>query len=516
MAVTIKVVSILSEETIKKALKNFNLTETEIELYLLLAKNQPLKGGEIAKILQMHKAQVYRSLKSLHDKSIVESTLESPIRFTALPFESVLDFFAKVKRQEAAVIDESKQELIEQWNKISKTKPDLAVEKFTVLKGKHKINSKTLQMIKDTKNQLSIITTILELAHANQIGFFDAALNRSRKSKIQFHVLTEIGQENLKAFDFLFRKATNASAIFAAKTPELGSILPPRMIIRDNEEMIFYITPKAKENAINEDEICLWTNCKALVQAFNADFETAWEKATNILEKVETNKSQKDTKKSLIEIRKHFDKTIQNAKNEILILTSIEGLLEVYEKIPFLIERQQIGVAIKILAPIVSENLNAAKQLSTYCEVRHVPIGYSRTTIIDGIYLFQVKNDFPLIEGKESFKDVFYSNESEIIQKTKNMFNNIWEKALAPSSMTLRNIVKPPNEVKKTSFDSLKKIRSNLQLSIDEEAVRNLTEKDIVNQIIYAQAYPEKNTSDKIVRHYGTAGQADNTSASFP
>jgi hypothetical protein len=280
------------------------------------------------------------------------------------------------------------------------------------------------------------------------------------------------------------------------------------MIIRDNEEIIFYITPKAKENETNSDEICLWTNCKALVQAFYADFETSWGKATNILEKVAKNKSPKGAKESIINMNKYLDITIRNATREILILTSTEGLQQVYEKIPLLIEKQHIGVTIRILAPIVSENLNAAQQLSKYCEVRHVPIGYLRTTIVDGTHLFQTNNDFPIIDGKERFKDVSYYDESEIILKTKNVFNNIWEKALAPSSMTLRDIVKPPNEVKKTAYESHKKIMSNLLLSTDKEAIKNLSEKDIVNQIIYAQAYPDKNPSDKIVRHFGTAGQA--------
>ena len=276
----------LSEETIKKLLKDFGLTEKETEVYLLLAKNPLLKGGDIAKSLHMHKAQVYRSLKSLQDKSIVESTLESPIRFTALPFENVLDFFAKVKREEAAFIDEKKEDLIDSWNKISKTKTEVAAEKFAVMKGKQKINSKTLQIIKETKNRLSIITTIPELVHADQMGLFNAAFQHPLKSEIQFRVLTKIFDENLNAFESLFRKATNANVSFMGRTPELDSRLPPRMIIRDDEEILFYITPKANQTTKEHDEICLWTNCKALVQAFHADFEDAWAKAIDILEKI--------------------------------------------------------------------------------------------------------------------------------------------------------------------------------------------------------------------------------------
>jgi len=503
----------LSEETIKKVLKDFGLTEKETEVYLLLAKNQALKGGEIAKSLRMHKAQVYRSLKGLQDKSIVESTLESPIRFTALPFEKVLDFFAKVKREEAALIDGAKQELIKRWNKISKTKPELALEKFAVMKGKKKINMKTLQMIKETTTRLSITTTIPELVYAEQLGIFEAALYHPLKSEIQFRVLTKIFDENLKTFESLFRKATNANSNFIGRAPELDSRLPPRMIIRDNAEMIFYITPKVNETATEQDEICLWTNCKALVQAFNAEFEDAWGKAIDILEKIEEKKFSKTARTHLIDdekARKNYARTMQAARKEILMITSTQGLLESYEKMPFLSERAQMGVSVKIMAPIVSENLNAAQQLSKYCSVKHVPIGYLGTTIVDGIHLFQFNNDFPSMDEKETkqnFKGTFYTNKFEDIEKTKTMFNDIWKNAIAPSPMTLKNIVRPVDEPKRTAYETNKKIRVNLHLSTDEEEIKNLTQKDIITRIINAQAYPDKNPSDNKIKHYGTAGE---------
>ena len=200
------------------------------------------------------------------------------------------------------------------------------------------------------------------------------------------------------------------------------------------------------------------------------------------------------------------------AKKEILMITSTKGLLDSYEEMPFLIERAQMGVSIKILAPIVSENINAAQQLAKFCSVKHVPTGYLRTTIVDNIHLFQFNDDIPSIEEmgtKLNFKNTFYTNESEYVGKTKNMFNDIWKNALAPSPMTLKTITKPPNEPKRTAYESNKKIMADLQLSTDEEAIKNLTEMDIIKIIISAQAFPDKNPSNnKLVKHYGTAGQA--------
>ena len=105
----------MSEETIKKVLNEFGLTNREAEVYIFLAKHGVHKGGEISKQTRMPKALVYRILKSLEKKGVVESTLESPARFTAVPFEAILEMNIKAKREEAALIEKRKNSLLEDW-----------------------------------------------------------------------------------------------------------------------------------------------------------------------------------------------------------------------------------------------------------------------------------------------------------------------------------------------------------------------------------------------------------------
>lgn len=113
----------LSEETIRKALRNFGLTEKETNIYVFLAKHGATKGGEITKQTKMDKALVYRALKSLQAKGFAESTLEFPARYTAVPFENVIDLSIRTKQDEAAQIKEKKMELLTYWQKIEKPRP---------------------------------------------------------------------------------------------------------------------------------------------------------------------------------------------------------------------------------------------------------------------------------------------------------------------------------------------------------------------------------------------------------
>ncbi len=142
--------------TIKKTLRDFGLSEKEVDIYILLGKKCPLKSGEIAKQLKLNKGQVYRKLKSLQKKGVIESTLEYPTRYTAVEFEKIIDSFIKSKREEVDQIEESKDDLLSDWKKISQTELESSLERFSVIEGEKKIFQKISQMIKETQNTVFV------------------------------------------------------------------------------------------------------------------------------------------------------------------------------------------------------------------------------------------------------------------------------------------------------------------------------------------------------------------------
>jgi sugar-specific transcriptional regulator TrmB len=95
----------LSGKIVEKVLEDFGLTKSEVDIYVFLAKHGVLKSREVAKQIRKDNAQVLRVLKSLQGKGLVESTLEAPKRFSAVPLEKVLDAFVKAKRDEATLIE---------------------------------------------------------------------------------------------------------------------------------------------------------------------------------------------------------------------------------------------------------------------------------------------------------------------------------------------------------------------------------------------------------------------------
>jgi sugar-specific transcriptional regulator TrmB len=456
----------LSEESIKEVLNEFGLTNREAEIYIFLAKYGVHKGGEISKQTKLPKALVYRVLKRLERKGVVEATLESPTRFTAVPFEAVLEMNIKAKREEAALIEKRKNSLLEDWKNISRTELEPELSKLVVIEGTRKIYRKFAEIVENTKKSLSAAASIADLARAERFGVVDLINAKHMKSRVKFRLLTELSGQNLKAFKLL-RTELNAGLDTKARNPDL-SLAFPRMLIRDGEEILFFISPRTQSTG--KREACILTNCGSFVQAFSGVFEELWQNSTSIEEKIVEIETGKPTPKTLIltdeeRAKEKYVQTLFAAEEEIIMIISAKSLVQVGEGLLPFKKLAKRNISVKIMAPITTENLECAKLLSKHCEVRHTAFGCFETTIVDGKHLFRFKR--ALLDQEESgigfsFKNAFYTNELPYIEKTRNMLENVWRTAYNLSEAKM-------NPIKRSSVDSKRRLGSKRDLKTISE-----------------------------------------------
>jgi len=102
----------LSLERILQALTNLGLSSIEAEIYIYLAKKGSMKAIALASGLNHSKNQIYSSLKVLTIKGLVtkRGTL-----FSALPFEEALELLIELEKEQAQVLNESKEKLLASW-----------------------------------------------------------------------------------------------------------------------------------------------------------------------------------------------------------------------------------------------------------------------------------------------------------------------------------------------------------------------------------------------------------------
>ncbi len=499
----------MSQEDVLKTLSDLGLNRLDSKIYIYLAKKGPQKGKDISKALKLQKQQLYRSLKKLQRKAIVSATLEHPASFSAVSFEKVLDLFIRAKLEEVQNIQYEKSKLLSNWEAIKiEATPDTSA-RFMVIEGRNIIYSRIKQMINETKSQIAIISTVTGLARANLFGLLDAGFKHPQLSKVQFRLLTHLSKENVSIMQALLTETPKAKLRFEIRNPNLGLGLFPQMVIRDEEEVMFFINPKVDGTLPKQDDLCLWTNCKSLIHSFLVMFEELWRNSTDIEKKITELRTGKATPKTYLIsdseiIKKKYDEMKHSSEKEILMLTSSKGLIEQAKGIVQLKKLTDKGITIKIMAPIVKENWEAMEQISKVCGVRHVPLQYWRTTIVDGKHLLQFKTaSSSREEGSIHVDNAFYSDDPEWIETVRTALLNIWTSAQPPSTKTLESIIgtygSPLFPMPKDD------LRSKLIYKVvDFKPPGTIKEKDLLNKIIHAKKIIPKDPFKDVSAAYGS------------
>jgi sugar-specific transcriptional regulator TrmB len=102
-----------------KTLVSLGFAETDAQVYVFLATEGPQKASDIAEALKIYKQHLYRILKNLQRKGIVNASPEYPARYSAVLFDKVLDLLIKAKTEQEKALQESKEELLSTWRSIT-------------------------------------------------------------------------------------------------------------------------------------------------------------------------------------------------------------------------------------------------------------------------------------------------------------------------------------------------------------------------------------------------------------
>lgn len=500
----------MSSKSIKDILKDFGLAKNQAKIYIYLAKQGVLKGGEIAKQTKIPKAAVYRTLKVLQRKGFIESTLEFPARYIAVPFETILDYNIKAKKQEAQEIEKSKKDLLNDWKNISKGIPQKSVEKFTIIEKNQKIYNKIYQMIKQTKKEIISASTIQGLLLADRYGVFDAIHNHPAKSKIKFRFITDLTKSDLPTIKSFLNRMKGASEL-RGRNPELGIALFPRIVIRDHEELLLFISDKKNKTFNSNKQTCLVTNCKSIIQSYSGVFEDLWQNSTKIKQKIEELQTGKPSSKTQIikdpiKAKKQYKKILSSAKKEIFIITSADGLKILSKNNTQIKKSDKKNISIKIMAPIINENLESSHKILQWAEVKHIPLGYFDTTIIDDKHLFQFNSQLRnIFSEKTNFENILYTTDLKYIKKTKDLIANIWRKTRTPGSKNLRLIVQSTKPLTSSGIHhSLEKKQLYLK-NIQYDQTKKITKEYVLRKIKQEKKLvTKKETYSKTLRYFGS------------
>jgi sugar-specific transcriptional regulator TrmB len=109
----------VNHEKLLRILVDLGIKRLDAEVYLYLATSGPKKGRTVSNELKISKMQLYRSLRELQSRGMVNSSSEYPARFSAALFDKFLDQLIRVKKEQAKTLQASKEDLLSTWRSVT-------------------------------------------------------------------------------------------------------------------------------------------------------------------------------------------------------------------------------------------------------------------------------------------------------------------------------------------------------------------------------------------------------------
>ncbi len=441
---------------------------------MFLAKSGVQSTSFVAKRLKMERVQAYRTFKKLQEKGYIEATLERPTRFTIVPFEALVDSFINAKKNEVANLNDQKQDLLTAWQSISAPESEYPVAKFSIITGKKKIHSKMLNMIEESKAQVTILTTALGFVQEDIAGIFDSAVTPTNERNVQFQIITDITPENLKIVERMERNIWKDKLNFKLRHVSMNSKFFPRFLIKDEEEAILYAPFGNEASVLNLEDEGLWINDKMFISVLKAFFVQMWHNGVDASRRIEELRTGIPLGETLIikdgeEALNKVTKILDSARKDIVVITSSQSINMFAENDP-VAKYFKKDLKIRIMASIDLDNLETAQKLAKKYDVKHVPINYLTMMLVDNKHLFMFKMP-PISDlGNESafyLSDTFYSSDPGQIERVSEMLDDIWKRGIDISEISSQAGTKLPN-IEVASTDSL-------SMAVDKILINNVT-----------------------------------------
>jgi sugar-specific transcriptional regulator TrmB len=150
-----------------KLLRQFGFTEVEARVYIGLCEGGAATGYELAKALQITRANVYAALEDLVAKGAAEKTPTTPVRYAPVAPDALVDRLTQRTTQALAALRAG-------LPRPTPPRPD----EFWVITGQEPILAKAVELIGDAKREIMAdiwseegpaLLPALEMAHARGI-----------------------------------------------------------------------------------------------------------------------------------------------------------------------------------------------------------------------------------------------------------------------------------------------------------------------------------------------------------
>ena len=503
----------MDDKTLYEILDELGLSKRKADIYIFLSRKGLQKAQSIATYLGIDRAQSYRLLRSLKQKGMVEETIESPTRYIAIPIENLLEAHLKDKKSEIENLEAEKTNIINYFKSISKKEPETPMAKFQVVTGRNGIYTKIEQMVNESKKSVAGLTTSLGLIQEDILGILDIIIESAQEKKdVKFNMLANITNDNLSTIKSIVKRLPTDNANIEWRHTAIGSMNYPRFIIKDDEEILLYMTTKDQQITPLKEDNGLWVASKMFVSTMKSSFMEIWRNAINVnarINELETGTPIEETTviKEPADTQRKINKVLETTKKEIMLISSSVGVNKLWDSNLFQ-ECTKRGVKFRIMAPIDLDNLGAAQEVSKFYKVKHVSISFLTMMVADSKHLFIFKA--PSLEEKMIspfyLRNAFYTNDTKYVERANELLKDIWKRGTLLSEISSGGSMGTPvvevlasNTILDVVEVMLKNNVRSVLVTKNNNIMGIIDQRDILDKVIEARKDPTKTLANEIM-----------------
>jgi sugar-specific transcriptional regulator TrmB len=247
-----------------KKLRELGLTEYQSRAYLALLEVGEATASQLSSISQVPRTRTYTTMNQLHEKGLVETKPETPIKYRAIPFEKYLERRISKLKEEAFNLESKKERLSKEFTVRCEEAPPRR-GRFRVFYGRRNMMEALERMYESAERE------ILHLGTGNTPGRLTKAMmslgKRLKKKGVNVKLVLPV---NLGNREDVVRLQTFAEVRHTERT----SIMP--IVVVDSSQALMADLMKDNKNISLGDSVALWTNDEIIVRGLEEMISDIW------------------------------------------------------------------------------------------------------------------------------------------------------------------------------------------------------------------------------------------------
>ncbi|MCP8309814.1 MAG: hypothetical protein H3Z54_14200, partial [archaeon] len=345
-------------------LTKLGLTKLQARLYITLLELGVSPVRKVVKATSLHKVEVYRVLRELTDIGMAEEVITNPKKFRAIEPKIAIEAILQKEKEKVGMMEQKGKELsvwLESIQGREEEKEDFGV-RFKLIEGARRLLDRVQRMLENAQKEVLFIMRGPWIRKGVQEGV-DRIISKCFSRGVRFRGVTNIDKDNINLAERF---------IDMMELRHNGNIGPLILIIDERE--VLFGTAFENHPMDYRKTTALWTSDKEYIKAMRESFESFWKDSIDARSRIAELKTGKLLEQTYVirnaeEALKKINEILFLAKREVLLITTSDFFLRV-ERYPFKYLNEK-GVKIRVILPIIKENVEAAKQVSGYIQLRH-------------------------------------------------------------------------------------------------------------------------------------------------